>query len=105
LFEANRLELNDVKRTGGGEISVSFASGNTVQHNIVKPNEQNVILLVDQTGGLQNKFDYQVYYPNGKKATAEELIFYWGTIECDGLKAYQETSKQETHATVEEGSN
>jgi hypothetical protein len=104
LFEANQLEQNDAKRTGVGEISVSFASGSTVQHNIVKPNEQNVILWVDQIGGLSNKFDYQVYYPNGKQATEENLIFYWGITECDGLKAYQKTSKQEMHALVKKGS-
>jgi len=93
LFEASRLEQNDAKRTGGGEISVSFASGSTVQHNIVKPNEQNVILEVDQTGGLKNRFDYQVYYPNGKMATAEDLIFYWGTTECDGLEQFPRGKK------------
>jgi hypothetical protein len=100
-FEANQLVNNDAKRTGGGEIAVSFATGNTVQHNIVKPNEQNVIMVVDQTGGLRNSFDYQVYYPNGNQATEEDLIFYWGTTECDGLKAFQEVSKQERHAIVE----
>ncbi len=92
-----------MKRTGGGEIAVSFASGSTVQRNVIQPNEQNVILTVNQAGGLKNTFDYDVYYPNGKKSTKEDLIFYWGDTECDGLKAFQETSKQEIHATVEKG--
>jgi hypothetical protein len=100
LFEANQLEQNDAKRTGGGEICVSFASGSTVLRNVIQPNEQNEILMVDQAGGLKNQFDYQVYYPNGKQSTATDLIFYWGDTECDGLKAFQETSKQEIHATV-----
>lgn len=104
LFETNRLERNDVKHTGGGEIAISFASGNTVQHNTVKPNDQNVILLADQKGGLQNSFDYQTYYPNGAAATDNDLIFYWGDTECDGLKAYQKVSKQEIHAVVQKSS-
>jgi hypothetical protein len=66
----------------------------------VKPNEQNVILIADQQGGLSNKFDYQTYYPYGKGATQANLIFYWGNKECDGLSAFQKTSKQEMHAQV-----
>ena len=100
LFEANQLEHNDAKHTGGGEISVSFASDSTVQRNVIKPNEQNVILVVDQVGGLNNHFDHQVYYPNGKHSTAADLIFYWGNTECDGLQAFQKTTEQEMHATV-----
>lgn len=104
VFHANKLERNDVNHTGGGEIAVSFASGNKVQYNVIKPNDQNVVLVADQTGGLNNVFDYQTYYPNGVRTTEEDLIFYWGNSECDGLKRFQQVSKQEMHATIYKGS-
>jgi len=103
LFENNRLEQNDAKLTGSGEISVSYASTNTVVRNTVKPNKQNLVLSVDQQGGLSNTFDYQAYYPYGKGATAKSLVFNWGNTECDGLSVFQKKSKQEMHAQVYNG--
>ncbi|CAF3890265.1 unnamed protein product [Adineta steineri] len=100
LFENNRLEKNDVSMSGSGEITVVYASGNTVRDNTVKPNKQNLVLTVDQKGGLNNTFDYDIYYPYGTGATQSQLIFYWGNTECDGLSAFQKKSKQETHAQV-----
>ncbi|UJR34635.1 hypothetical protein I4U23_027412 [Adineta vaga] len=99
-FTDNRFEQNDNNHTGGGEIAVSYASSNTFLRNIVKPNDQNVILLADGKGGLTNVFDYQKYYPNGKDATQNNLIFYWGNTECNGLTTFQKKSKQEMHAQV-----
>jgi hypothetical protein len=103
LFENNLLEQNDVKLTGSGEITVAYASGNTVVRNTLKPNSQNLALSVDQQGGLSNTFDYQTYYPYGKGATAKSLVFYWGNTECDGLSVFQKKSKQELHAQVYNG--
>ena len=99
-FTDNRLEQNDNNHTGGGEISISYASSNTVLRNTIKPNDQNVIVLVDQKGGLSNTLDYQKYYPYGQGATEKNLIFYWGDNEYDGLSAFQKKTKQETHAQV-----
>ena len=76
LFEANQLEHNDAKHTSGREISVSFASDSTIQRNVIKPNEQNVILVIDQVGDLKNNFDHQICHPNGKHSTDADLIFY-----------------------------
>ncbi|CAF3012928.1 unnamed protein product [Rotaria sp. Silwood2] len=103
LFEANRLEYNDAKRTGSGEIVVSFASNNSVNANIVKPTAQNIILYTDPIGSLKNVFDRQVYYPNGSKATQSSLIFNWGNQHYQGLSAFQKATKQEMHATVING--
>ncbi|CAF1286692.1 unnamed protein product [Adineta ricciae] len=100
LFINNRLEQNDVRLTGGGEISISFASGNVVYGNTIRPNSQNVILLASQEGGLNNQFDYQKYYPNGQGATKESLIFFWGNTEYDGLTSFQQNTKQEMHAEL-----
>ena len=99
-FEFNRLEYNDANLTGSGEIAVSYASNNTVYSNIIKPNKKNVILYTDPAGSLKNVFDYQVYYPNGSKATGNSLIFNWGDQEYDGLSVFQKATKQEMHATV-----
>ncbi|CAF1630816.1 unnamed protein product, partial [Adineta ricciae] len=85
LFENNRLEYNDVARSGSGEIVVAFGSGNTVLRNIVKPNEQNLVLTESKGAGLKDTFDYQMYYPYGQGATQSDLIFYWENKEYDGL--------------------
>ncbi|CAF1044032.1 unnamed protein product [Adineta steineri] len=100
LFADNQLEQNDVKLTGGGEIAVSNASNNFVLRNIVKPNKQNIIFLVDQTLGLKNQFDYQVYYPYGQGVTQKNLIFNWGNNRYVGLSTFQQKTNQEMHATV-----
>ncbi|CAF1286669.1 unnamed protein product [Adineta ricciae] len=84
-FTGNHLEQNDAHLTGGGEISISFAS------------------VASQRGGLNNHFDYQKYYPNGRGATKESLIFYWGHREYQGLTAFQENTKQEMHAQISVG--
>ncbi|CAF4962120.1 unnamed protein product, partial [Rotaria sp. Silwood1] len=80
LFEANRLEYNDAKSTGSGEIVVSYASNNSVYLNIVKPSTKNIILYADPSGGLKNVFDRQIYYPNGVKATQNAAQSYYVTI-------------------------
>lgn len=98
LFTGNFLEQNDTQLTGGGEISILFASDNIIQRNTIKPNRQNVILVASQRGGLNNHIDYQKYYPNGRGATKENLIFFWGHKEYEGLTAFQENTKQEMHA-------
>ena len=102
-FTGNHLVQNDAHLTGGGEISISFASSNIVQRNTIKPNKQNVILVASQRGGLNNHFDYQKYYPNGRGATKESLIFYWGHREYQGLTAFQDNTKQEMHAQASVG--
>ncbi|CAF0850155.1 unnamed protein product [Rotaria sp. Silwood1] len=100
LFEANRLEYNDVKRTGSGEIVVSYAFNNSVNSNIVKPSTQNIILYADPSGSLNNVFDWQIYYQKRVKAIESNLIFNWGNQQYKGLSAFQLATKQELHATV-----
>ncbi|CAF4988779.1 unnamed protein product, partial [Rotaria sp. Silwood1] len=80
LFEANRLEYNDVKRTGSGEIVVSYAFNNSVNSNIVKPSTQNIILYADPSGSLNNVFDWQIYYQKRVKAIENAAQSYYVTI-------------------------
>ncbi|CAF4958503.1 unnamed protein product [Rotaria sp. Silwood1] len=99
-FQNNRLENNDVKNTGAGEIVVSFASNNFVYSNAIKPNTKNIILTVDQIGGLDNVFNRQLYYPNGPNANEINLIFNWGNQQYRGLSAFQNATQQELQASV-----
>ncbi|CAF1395642.1 unnamed protein product [Rotaria sordida] len=99
-FQNNRLENNDVKNTEAGEIVVSFASNSFVYSNAIKPNIKNIILTVDQIGGLDNVFNRQSYYPNGLNANESNLIFNWGNQQYRGLSAFQNATQQELQASV-----
>ena len=72
LFEYNRLENNDARRTGGGEIAVNFASGSTVRCNTIKPNEQNAIVLADQAGGIDESVRPSGVLSEWKEGNREE---------------------------------
>ena len=100
LFENNRLEYNDATHSSTREIAVTFGSGNMVLRNIVKPNEQNLVLAEEKNAGLNDTFDYHMYYPYGRGATQSKLSFYWENEVYIGLSTFQSKTKQEMLAKV-----
>ncbi|CAF1179506.1 unnamed protein product, partial [Didymodactylos carnosus] len=99
-FQNNVLENNDRQQTGNGEIVVSYASRNKVLQNTIKPNSQNIVMFTLPKGNEDNSFDYNLYHPNGKDSTGDDLIFNWNNKEYDGLTQFQQETGQEKHAKV-----
>ncbi len=80
-FLNNTLYHNDTLNTGNGELWIQYASGCTVENNLIASTAQD-IFIQGNVGGANNTVDYNLYYtPDGPDAA----IFLRNGIEYDGF--------------------
>jgi hypothetical protein len=84
----NTLSGNDVKRTGGGEIRVQFASNNLISGNVVA-GRKGSLLLNSEGIAVANTSNYNLFLSPGGPAAAR---FSWNGAALTGFDAFRAAS-------------
>jgi hypothetical protein len=89
-FTNNTLYHNDTTNQGNGEVWIQYATGNTVEDNVVVSTSQD--LLIDSLYSTDNVSKYNLFYCTDGVSKAQ---FVWGGKTYSGLATYQKQSGQD----------
>ena len=90
----NTLYHNNTRHTPDGELRVQWASGNTIENNLISA-ARGTVLLDGQDGSFNNASNYNLFFsPDG--ATAAR--FYWDGFAYRGLGSLQTTTQREMNS-------
>ena len=88
----NTVVRNDVRRTGGGELRVQFASNNVIANNVVVGRAGSVLLNSEPVAGV-NASNYNLFFAPGGSGR-----FNFGRARFAGLDAFRAASGLELNS-------
>lgn len=91
----NTLYRNDVKRTGGGELRLQFASNNLIANNIISGRKGGMLFKAEGVAGPNNVSNYNLFFSPDGPARAR---FTWGGALLAGLDAFRVAGAQDTES-------